>query len=208
MAEASATDAIAIIFAALPREQQEEVLERLVEVRALRDSAGESQMARCLRSLQLVATHVGHPPRVDEYKQASVEQLAAGEDVETFARLYKHFDKSWRRVREALALSETTTARRIEARFRYRRVGKVWRFTEDTLREALARCVTYYGHVPMVAEYTWWRDRELELARAAGGDALHLPSPNPYRRRWKTWEAALLHFGYTPDQVAERLERP
>lgn len=35
-----------------------------------------------------------------------------------------------------------------------------------------------------------------------------LPSPGPYRRRWKSWEAALLHFGYTPDQVAERLEQP
>ena len=208
MADASAGDAIAIIFAALSREEQEEVFERLVEARARRDAVGESQMARCLRSLQLVAEHVGHVPSVDEYKQASSELIAEGHDVETFARLYRHFDKSWRRVREALALSETTTARRIEARFRYRKVGKVWRFTDDTLGESLARCVEHYGHVPMVAEYTWWRDRELELARAAGNDALHIPSPNPYRRRWKTWEAALLHFGYTPDQVAERLERP
>ncbi len=32
-----------------------------------------------------------------------------------------------------------------------------------------------------------------------------LPSTGPLRRRWKTWEAALLHFGFTPDQVAERL---
>jgi hypothetical protein len=58
-----------------------------------------------------------------------------------------------------------------------------------------------------VAEFEWWRDREFELARAEGNDALHIPSPTPYRRRWGTWEAALLHFGYTPDQVAERLEQ-
>jgi hypothetical protein len=58
-----------------------------------------------------------------------------------------------------------------------------------------------------VAEFEWWRDRELELARAEGNAALHLPSPSPYRRRWGSWEAALLHFGYTPDQVAERLEQ-
>jgi hypothetical protein len=133
--------------------------------------------------------------------------VAAGEHVEGFMRVSRHFG-SWRRAKEALALSEVTTARRIEARFRYRRVGKVWRFTEDTLRETLASCVEHYGRPPMVAEFEWWRDRELELARAEGNDAAHLPSPSPYRRRWGTWEAALLHFGYTPDQVAERLEQP
>lgn len=64
----------------------------------------------------------------------------------------RHFG-SWRRAKEALALSEVTTARRIEARFRYRRVGKVWRFTEDTLRETLASCVEHYGRPPMVSEF-------------------------------------------------------
>lgn len=58
-----------------------------------------------------------------------------------------------------------------------------------------------------MAEFEWWRDHELELARAEGNDALHLPSPNPYRRRWGSWEAALLYFGDTPDRVAERLEQ-
>lgn len=110
-------------------------------------------------------------------------------------------------MKEALALSETTTERRIEARFRYRRVGKVWRYNEKMLGETLARCVEHYGRPPLVAEFEWWRDRELELARAEGNDALHLPSPHPYRRRWGSCEAALLHFGYTPDQVAERLEQ-
>ncbi len=32
-----------------------------------------------------------------------------------------------------------------------------------------------------------------------------LPSASPYRRRFGTWEAALLAFGVTPEQVAERL---
>jgi hypothetical protein len=58
-----------------------------------------------------------------------------------------------------------------------------------------------------VAEFEWWRERELELARAQGDDALHLPSPTPYRKRWETWEGALLHFGYTADEIAERLEQ-
>lgn len=61
--------------------------------------------------------------------------------------------------------------------------------------------------MPQVAEFDWWRQRELELALAQGDDAKHLPSATPYRRRYETWEQALLHFGYTSDEVAERLDR-
>ncbi len=203
----TAADALVIVFAALDAEEQAEALERMTEVRARREAGEESDTARFIRSLRLVADHVGHQPSVDDYKHARAELVASGHEVESFTRLLRHFG-AWRRAKEALALSETTSARRIEARFRHRRVGKVWRFTDDTLGETLARCVEHYGRPPMVSEFDWWRDRELELARAEGNDALHLPSPSPYRRRWKSWEAALLHFGYTPDQVAERLEQP
>jgi hypothetical protein len=86
-------------------------------------------------------------------------------------------------------------------------MGKVWRYTDDTLRETLARCVEHYGRPPLVAEFDWWRQRELELAAAQGNPDLHRPSPTPYRKRWKTWEGALLHFGYTPEQTAERHEQ-
>ncbi len=147
--------------------------------------------------MRAVAAYVGHLPSVDEYKQAVEELCAGGEHIESFTRVSRHFG-SWRRAKEALDLSETTTARRIEARFRFRRMGKVWRYSEDVMRETLVRCAEHYGRPPLVAEFEWWRDRELELARAEGNDALHLPSPSPYRRRWGSWEAALLHFGYTP----------
>lgn len=36
---------------------------------------------------------------------------------------------------------------------------------------------------------------------------MHLPVDSVYRRRWKGWEAALLHYGYTPEEVARRLEQ-
>lgn len=163
-------------------------------------------MRRCIRSLQQVTERVGHAPSVDEYKQSSAQMRASGEDVETFARLYKHFDGNWSRVREALELSGTTTARRIDARFRYRKVGKVWRFTEGSLRAALTDVTAHYGRPPTVAEFEWWREHQLELAKARGDDALQLPSSSPYRRRYKTWEAALLHFGYTPAEVEQRLD--
>jgi len=59
-----------------------------------------------------------------------------------------------------------------------------------------------------VPEFEHWRERELELARAEGNDTLQLPSATPYRRRWKTWEGALLHFGYTPEEAAQRYQQP
>jgi hypothetical protein len=202
----TAADALVIVFAALEPDEQRETLDRMGEVQARQEAGEMSDTERVLRSLRLVAAHVGHEPSVDEYKQARDELVTAGEDIDGLTRVIRHFG-SWRRAKEALQLSNTTTARRIEARFRYRRMGKVWRYNEEALRETLARCVEHYGRPPLVAEFDCWRDREFELARAEGNDTLHLPSANPYRRRWGTWEAALLHFGYTPDQVAERLEQ-
>lgn len=203
----TASDALVILFVALPEDEQEEAFQRIFDARSLRLAGTESDTERFLRSLRRVADHVGHTPTVEEYKRASRELIETGESIETFAHVYARFG-SWPRVREALTLPETTTVRSVEARFRARKVGKVWRFTEDTLRETMARCVQHYWRPPMVAEFAWWRDRELELGRLVGNDCLHLPSPRPYQRRWGNWEAALLHFGYTPDQVAERLEQP
>lgn len=207
MAATTGPDLLLIGFESLSEEEQEEAFERIAELRAGRLAGEESEMARFVRSLRRVAEEVGDVPSVDDYRHIAPELRAAGEDIEPFSRLYRYFG-SWRRAREALTLSETTTARKIEARFRARRVGKVWRYTDDTLRETVGRCVDYYGRVPMVSEFEWWRDRELELARAEGNDALHLPSPTPYRRRYGSWEQALLRFGYTTEQLAERLERP
>ena len=69
------------------------------------------------------------------------------------------------------------------------------------------RAVEYFGRPPNTAEYSWWRERQLELARAQGEKKPHLPTDGPYRDRWKSWDAALLNFGYTPDEIAHRLER-
>jgi hypothetical protein len=103
---------------------------------------------------------------------------------------------------------DLASIRNVEARFRHRRVNKIWRFSEETLRETLARVVSYYGSIPTIQEYDAWRQRELRLAAAEGNDAMQVPSTRPFRERYRGWEAALLHFGYPADEIAKRLERP
>jgi hypothetical protein len=218
----TAVDLLVVAFRALSSDEQDAAIERLRELRVEQQSGLESEAARFIRSLRAVADHVGHPDRgeltVGAYKQASAELIAAGHDVETFSRVYRHYG-SWPRAREALDLSDSATPRRIEARFRYRRLGKVWRFSETALRRALHDCADYYAQLEerdeprgvSVAEFDHWRQRELELAHARGDHDFFLPSASPYRRRYRSWEGALLHFGFTPEQAAARFsirERP
>lgn len=208
MAATTGVDVLVIGFNALSCEEQEQVAARINDIRASRDAAGESMMARCIRSLRRVQAEVGHVPTVTEYKAEAPGLIAAGEDIENFTRLYAHFDQNWRRAKEALELSEANTALKIDKRFRERKIGKKWRFTEHEMREALTECVAFLkGQVPLVADYKNWRWRKLELAEAAGDSYLQVPSDSPFRRRYGSWEAAMLHFGYTPDEVAERLSR-
>jgi hypothetical protein len=68
------------------------------------------------------------------------------------------------------------------------------------------RCVEHYKRPPLIAEFEWWRDRGLELARAQGNENVHLPSSSPYRRRYGSWEGALLHFGFTLEEAEERFD--
>lgn len=97
------------------------------------------------------------------------------------------------------------TPKRIEARFRQRRLGRIQRFTDDNLRDAVTRAAEHFGYPPSTTEFTWWRERELELAKVAGQTNYHVPSTGPFRRRFGDWEAALLHFGYSPEELAKRL---
>jgi hypothetical protein len=203
----SGVHALLILHAALTPEEQEEAFLKLRQQRIEAQGDAEREMDRHVRSLRRVAEAIGHPPSVTEYQEASQALIAEGEDVESFSRLYRYFGKSWARAQEALELSGETTTCAIEARFAHRRLGKSVKYSEDALREALAKAVEHFGRPPSTVEYTWWRERKLELARAQGEEHPHLPTGKPYRDRWKSWEAAILHFGYTPEETVHRLER-
>jgi hypothetical protein len=103
---------------------------------------------------------LGDTPGVEGYKAVSTELPEAGEDVEPFSRLYRFFGRSWPRAREALKLSGQTSERRLEARLKNRRLGKIARYIEDTLRDAITSCVEHYARPPSVTEYSWWREQK------------------------------------------------
>lgn len=206
MKSTPATDFLLAAILTLPADEQDEVVLRLTEARELREAGTESETATMIRAL--CRDHIGEPPSPDAYRTARKQLALAGEDLPEYNRIARHFGGSWRRAKEALELSEVTSVRRIDARFRFRRVGKVWRYNDETLRETFLACADFYGgRAPPVAEFEHWRERELQLTAAQGNDALHLPSPTPYRKRWGTW-GALVHHGFTAEQVAGRLEQP
>jgi hypothetical protein len=204
---ATGADALLVLYEALAPEEQDAAYERIHESRIRRQGDAETELAMHVRSLRRIAEAIGREPGIDDYRLVSQKLREEGEDVQTFARLYRFFGHSWPRAREALRLSGETSVSRVEARLRSRRLGKIARYTEDALRDALAGAVEHYKRPPSVAEFSWWRAQQLALARAQGEDDPQLPSDSAYRSRWRTWEAALLHHGYTPEQVAMRLEQ-
>jgi hypothetical protein len=216
----SAVDAMVVLFNALPDTDRQEAFRRMSQLHARAEAGEESDTDRMIRSLNLVAQAVGKDAvdvTITDYRTQVPLLREAGEDIVPFSELYAHFDGRWSHVTLALELAEVETSRKIEARFLSRRLGKIWRYTEDQLADTLEQCSFYYvvtyrlaedaRYAPLVSEFDHWRAREFELARARGDLHFHLPSASPYRRRYGDWETALMHFGFTPDQVAERHAR-
>lgn len=200
----SGIDIVLAAFTTLAAEEQEEAFAKVSEARLRRLAGQEGETARHIRSLARIAAHVGRELSPDLYRQARRDLLAAGEEVIEFNAVCRYFG-SWKQAKDALSLSAVSTPLKIEARFRVRLNGKVHRYREQTLRDTLVRCAADLGRAPLVIEFTKWREREHDLARARG-EEVFLPSDSPYRRRWGTWERALLHFGFTPEAIAVRLE--
>lgn len=196
---------LAVAYGALTPDERDEAFAFICAARAREQAGDQSLTERYLRSLQRAAACADGHLTADEYRRVRQELAEAGEVLEPLSRIIKHFT-SWRMASEALMLSEHHVAGEIQRRFRTRRIGKVWKYSEPTLRETLQRCVEHYGRIPQVAEFEWWRQGLIDAAMAAGDDNFHLPSANPYRKRWKTWEGALRHFGYTPEEIERRLE--
>lgn len=48
-------------------------------------------------------------------------------------------------------------------------MGKIWKYTEEALAHWMAKALEEYGRPPQVAEYDWWRQRELLVPAARTG---------------------------------------
>lgn len=186
----TAAELLLVAFRSLSDEEQEEAYRLITRARLVRLAGDKSEAETFLGFLRLVAAEVGTEPTVGDYPRAREALRERGIEIPHLSSVVRYYG-SWRRAKEALALSEDTTARRIEERFRTRRVAKVWRYSDETLVETLQRAATEIGRAPLVAEFEHWRERELQVARAKGED-LHLPSPTPYRKRYGSWNEACL----------------
>ena len=81
------------------------------------------------------------------------------------------------------------------------RLRKVQRYSEETLRATIERCVDELGRIPLIADFSEWRERELKRSRTPD---LLLPTDSPYRSRYGTWKRALAHFGFSEETVTAR----
>lgn len=204
MRATSGAELVAIAFASLAPEEQDEAFARISDIRLTRLASEESETATFIRSMRRVVGVTGPELTPDLYRQVRRELLASGEEVAEFNAVCRHFG-SWRLAKEALGLSDAATPEKIEARFRSRLMGRQRTFHHKELEETLRRCVDGLGRVPLLAEYDEWRQRELALQRTRG-EAGRVPSPAVFRRRHGTWESALIACGYSPDEVYVRLE--
>lgn len=203
-AKTPATDILLVAFVTLPDGEQEELWRRLRESRLNRLADEDTQAAVHIRSLHRVCETLGHIPTSKEYKQATDRLAAEGEKLSSQSAIIRFFG-SWRLGLEALGLSADNTTLAIEARFRKRLLGRPAEYSETTLRDTLAACIDELGQIPVINDYAAWRRRRVELAKAQGED-IWLPGDNTFRSRYGTWEKALLHFGYAPEEVAARLD--
>ena len=126
--------------------------------------------------LAAVVQAVGREPDIDDYRRASQRLREEGEDVQLFSRLYLFFGHSWPRAREALKLSGETSTSHLEARLRSRRLGRINRYTEDTLRATLAQAVEHYKRPPSTAEFSGGASSD---SRSHGLKARTIPKCHP-----------------------------
>ena len=193
-------------YRALPPEEQESLFAKIRQLRLEQLAVADSDAARYLASLVKVAGHLGATPTSENYKQAHAELTAAGEEVLHLSSVIRYYG-SWRLAKEALELAGYYRPRMIDARFRRRRTRRPRHTREDELRDALQACAADLGRAPLVREYEDWCEEQRDLARSRG-EELWLPSVATFRRRHKTWEKALLHYGLDLRSVYARLEQP
>lgn len=172
--------------------------------RRVGDETADELMVRSVKTAAVFVGDAGAALSPASYREARKQLAATGTHIEEINKVIRHFG-TWVLAKEAASLADDVTAARINARFRSRKQGKIWRYTDSVLRSAILDCSAELGgRAPRLSEFEFWRDRQLELARAAGNVDKHLPSGTPYRKRFGTWEKALAWAGFSNEQITGR----
>lgn len=168
--------------------------------RTFREEELVATLARCVDDL-------GRIPLLAEYDEWRLRELALARTRGEAGRVpsaavFRRRHGSWEQALLASGYSPDEVYLRLEPPPERRsRLAKVDRYSDETLRETLLRCAADLGRVPLVDDFGQWRVRVLKRTRSR---AVVLPSDSPYRRRWGTWKQALLHFGFSAEEIAAR----
>src|SRR5579864_6820068 len=101
----SASDVLALAFAALDPEDQDEAFARINDIRLTRLACAETESAAMIRSLRRVADVADGELSPDLYRRVRRELVSAGEEIHDFNVVSRHFG-GWRLAKEALGLAE------------------------------------------------------------------------------------------------------
>jgi Homing endonuclease associated repeat len=203
-ARTSAVDLFVHLFGVLEAEEQEQAYVRISDLRLVQLAELGGETAVFVAAMRRFADLADGELTAERYRAVQRQEAREGRELPSLSAVIRFFG-SFALAKEAVRLSDVSSARKIEARFRARVTGRGPHFSADEVRAALAACVAELGRVPLVAEYDEWRTKELALKRARG-EVARVPSPTVFRRRHRTWERALLAHGYSPDEVHVRLE--
>ncbi|HLX32607.1 MAG TPA: hypothetical protein VKR79_07550 [Gaiellaceae bacterium] len=176
------------------------------EIRVARQAEVDTETAAFIRALRLVAARNDGALTPDRYSATRATLKIEGVEIPSFPSVVRHFS-TWTLAKESIGLSDVTTAKKIEARFRGRVSHRRPYFDDAELLDAIQRCGAFYGRAPLLAEYDEWRLREMALMRARG-EWPRVPSTSAIRRRHQSWEEALRTAGYSPEAIYVRLEAP
>jgi hypothetical protein len=156
-------------------------------------------------ALHRCAREIGRPPLCEEYRKWRQKEIdlasARGEaaHLPSYSAYYRRHG-TWEKALVHYGFDRDEVYARLERE--PTEVAKIDRYTDETLEKTLQRAVKDLGHIPMGWEFDEWRGRVLKKSRAR---SIVLPSSSPYRRRFGSWQKALLHFGYTEEEISGRL---
>ena len=153
--------------------------------------------ARFIGALRSVAEITGTAPNTTEYEAERERRRSLGDTgLPSASSIVKHY-AGWPYALAAAGLAPDVPPSAIKRRRNYRR-KIIHRYSEERLVECLQACARVFQRVPMVRDYSSWREDLLAGrpgSRPAAGD---IPHHRTYYERYGSWAQALDAAGLDP----------